>query len=123
MLALELHKTQELIGLLEGLGVGDKIAELKDKAARLQEQIAATEHEGLTRYTIYDAEGGLFQNEAIVYAKNSKEAVLDLMRERNITGSVRRSGSNSVRFRVTKTQVKGGNVYRTGRDTWYEYMV
>ena len=76
----------------------------------------------MNRYSIYDSNKGIFEEDIIIYAKNSSEAVKQYMKENNITGSIKRSASNYVRFKATKTKEVDGRIYRSGNDVWYLYI-
>jgi len=73
-------------------------------------------------YLIYDGNKGLFNDDAVVIAKNATEAVKKYMKGNNISGSVRRDGSNYVRFKVTKFVTKENKRYKSGRSIWYLHL-
>jgi len=75
----------------------------------------------IERYSIYDSNNGLFDDEIITYAKNATEAVRQYMNDNNIQGIIKRDGGNDVRFKATKTKIVEGNIYKTGKIVWFKY--
>lgn len=100
------------------------ITDLKARNAELERLIIEGKEktEGLNRYVIFDVNAGLLADDDIVYAKNSKQAIEKVMKNKGIKGKIKRSGARNTRFKATKTVIKDNTVYRTGNDVWYEFM-
>ena len=77
----------------------------------------------MERYSIYDVNKPLFDDDEIIYAKNATEAVKKYMKNNNIEGSIKRDGSNYVRFKATKTKIINDKTYKTGRSIWYMHVI
>lgn len=75
-------------------------------------------------YEVYDTKSGLFDEDKLYKAKNSRHAIeqyIDKEYEENI--KIKRSGSNNVRFRGTKVEKAfGDRLRKIGRDVWYEII-
>jgi hypothetical protein len=97
------------------------LREMKNEATSLEKELAvqSEKNKGLNRYVIFDVNTGIFGDDDIVYAKNSRQAVEKLIKEKGIEGTIKRSNSYRGRFVVTKSFVQNGDAYKTGRDVWY----
>lgn len=120
----ELDNIRQVIALMEkGVIPSVKKYTLENRITELEKQIETEncKNVGLNRYVVFDGNSGMFGDDIIVYAKNTKEAVEKLMKQKGIVGNIKRSGSNCVRFGVTKTRIRNGKVYKIGREVWYEH--
>ena len=88
------------------------ITDLKTRNAELEKLIVEEREktEGLNRYMIFDVNASLLSDDNVVYAKNSKQAIEKLMKNKGIKGKIKRSGARNTRFKATKTIIKNNTI-------------
>lgn len=78
----------------------------------------------MNRYVVNDVNKGLFEDDTIIFAKNSADAVMQYMKQNSITGSIQRSVHDGKygKFKVTKTKIVNEKIYKIGKDVWYLHI-